>query len=122
MQADRVAANTVINKKRGPGTDADGILDELSTRQHLTPHLGVGDVVDEVVGRVGACPEAAGRALRWLELDRSRPVGRLKRGELIQLARAMYRLWSQALASAAGGAGSGARSGAGDGADETQPA
>jgi len=36
-----------------------------------------------------------------LELDGNRPIGRLKRGELIQFARGMYRLWAQALAAEA---------------------
>ena len=81
-----------------PGTDADGILKELTVRQHLTPHRPLGDVVTDLVERLGACPVAADRAISRLELDPSRPVGRLKRGELIQLARSMYRLWAQALA------------------------
>jgi hypothetical protein len=39
-----------------------------------------------------------------LELDGNRPIGRLKRGELIQFARGMYRLWAQALAAGASAA------------------
>ena len=80
-----------------PGTDADGILRELTTRQHLTPHRPVGQVVAETAERVGACMVAAERALERLQLDRGRSIGRLRRGELIQLARAMYRLWARAL-------------------------
>ena len=87
-----------VGGKQAPGTDADGVLRELTVRQHLTPHRPLGDVVAEIVGRVGACPVAAERALDRLELDRSRSIGRLKRGELIQLARGMYRLWCHALA------------------------
>ena len=81
-----------------PGTDADGILRELTTRQHLTPHRRVGEVVAETAERVGACPVAADRALERLQLDHGRSIGRLRRGELIQLARGMYRLWARALA------------------------
>jgi len=84
--------------KRVPGTDADGILNELTTRQHLTPHRALGQVMADIVEQTGACPEAADRALDRLELDRSRSIGRLRRGELIQLARSMYRLWASALA------------------------
>ena len=80
-----------------PGTDADGILRELTTRQHLTPHRPVGQVVAETAERVGACMGAADRALARLQLARSRSIGRLRRGELIQLARGMYRLWAKAL-------------------------
>jgi hypothetical protein len=91
--------------KRTPGTDAEGILEELSTRQHLTPHRQLGEAVAEIVEHVGACPEAASRAMAWLELDASQSIGRLRRSELIQLARAMYRHWSQAVAAAAPPAG-----------------
>ena len=80
-----------------PGTDADGILRELTTRQHLTPHRLVGQVVAETAERVGACMVAVERALDRLQLDRNRSIGRLRRGELIQLARGMYRLWARAL-------------------------
>lgn len=83
--------------RRTPGTDADGILRELSSSQHLTPHRPLGQVVGEIVDGVGACPAAANRAMSWLELDRGRSIGRLRRGELIQLARAMYRFWAQAI-------------------------
>ena len=84
--------------KQVPGTDADGILRELTVRQHLTPHRPLGDAVGDIIERVGACPEAAARAMGRLDLDPSRSIGRLKRGELIQLARGMYRLWSRSLA------------------------
>ena len=89
---------TIANRKTLPGIDSDGILRELSTRQHLTPHRRLSDVVSEIVENVGACPVAAERAMGRLELDGSRSIGRLKRSELIQLARSMYRYWSQALA------------------------
>ena len=81
-----------------PITDADGLLRELTVRQHLTPHRPLGQVVAEIVERVGACPVAADGAMTWLDLQPDRSIGRLKRGELSQLARSMHRLWSQALA------------------------
>ena len=84
-----------------PGMDADGILRELTVRQHLGPHRTLADVVAELIERTGACPVAAERAMQRLELDGNRPIGRLKRGELIQFARGMYRLWAQALAAEA---------------------
>jgi hypothetical protein len=80
-----------------PGTDADGILRELTIRQHLTPHRPVGLVLSDIVERIGACPVAADRAVSRLELDDSKSIGRLKRGELIQLARSIYRQWCQTL-------------------------
>ena len=92
LHADRV------HGKRTPGTDAEGILHELSTLQHLAPHRPLGEVVSEIVEKIGACPDAAAQAVAWLELDDSKSVGRLRRAELMQLARAMYRLWSHAIA------------------------
>ena len=94
-----------------PGTDADGILRELTTRQHLTPHRPVGQVVTETAERVGACLVAADRALERLQLDRGQSIGRLRRGELIQLARGMYRLWARALARDTAAADAGAADG-----------
>ena len=79
-----------------PTIDADEILRELTVRQHLAPDLPLAEVVAELVERSGACPVAAERAMERLELDGARPIGRLKRGELIQFARGMYRLWRSA--------------------------
>ena len=77
------------------GTDAEGILQELTTRQHLTPHRPLRDVVAETISSTGVCPVAADRAIDWLNLSPDRSVGRLRRGELIQLARSMYRFWTE---------------------------
>ncbi len=79
------------------GTDAEGILNELTTRQHLAPHRPLKDVVADVVGASGVCPAAAERSIAWLNLTPDGPVGRLRRGELIQLARSMYRFWMESL-------------------------
>jgi hypothetical protein len=78
--------------------DADGILQELTTRQHLGPHRPLAQVVSDMTDHTGVCPVAAERALEWLGLDASRPVGRLRRGELSQLARAVHRFWTRATA------------------------
>lgn len=83
--------------KANMGADADGILRELTILQHLMPHRRVAEVVGRVVERMGMCSLAAERAMWRLELDGTRSIGRLQRGELIQLARAMYRLWASAL-------------------------
>ena len=77
------------------GTDAEGILQELTTRQHLAPTRPLREVVAETIATTGVCPVAADRALAWLNLSGDRSVGRLKRGELIQLARSMYRFWTE---------------------------
>lgn len=95
-----------------PGTDAEGILRELTTRQHLAPHRTVGEVVAEVVQDVGVCPIAADRAVERLGLDGRRSMGRLRRAELSQLARAMHRYWTQSLAAPADGSAQRAATGA----------
>lgn len=78
--------------------DADRILSELSNRQYLNPHTAVTDVLAEVQQLLGFCPVAASTALGWLGLDPLRAIGRLRRSELIQLARSIHRFWLQALA------------------------
>jgi hypothetical protein len=76
--------------------DADRILKELTTRQYLAPHRPLKEVVAETVDATGVCPAAAERALNWINLTPERPVGRLRRSELIQLSRSMYRFWNEA--------------------------
>jgi hypothetical protein len=83
------------------GIDADGLLKELTTLQHLSPRKPLGQVVSQLVDRTAVCPVAADRALGWLGLDASRSVGRLRRGELSQLSRAIHRFWVRALAAEA---------------------
>jgi hypothetical protein len=87
--------STGKNVKHPLGTDAEGILQELTTRQHLTPHRPLREVVAETIASTGVCPAAADRALGWLNLSPDRSVGRLRRGELIQLSRSMYRFWTE---------------------------
>ena len=84
--------------KRRLASDADGILKELTTRQYLTPHRPLGQAVAEIVDQLGVCSQAADRAIAWLDLDRTRSIGRLRRGELMQLAHALHRFWIQAIA------------------------
>lgn len=81
-------------------SSAEQILDLLTTRQHLRPHQSIGEVAGIVINTLGACPIAVDRALSWLELSRSAPVGRLRRTELMQLARSIHRFWRAALGSA----------------------
>jgi hypothetical protein len=89
------------SSKHPLGTDAEGILEELTTRQHLTPQRTLGEVVAETVESAGVCPDAAKRALTWLNLSPDRSIGRLRRGELIQLARSMYRFWLESVSTSA---------------------
>ena len=89
-----------LRRLRSP--DSDDILAELTNRQHMNPHAALADVLAEASRAVGFCPEAATRATGWLELDPGTAVGRLRRTELTQLARCIYRFWRQSLAPAAG--------------------
>jgi hypothetical protein len=75
---------------------AQEILSTLSEWQYLRPHRPLADVVADAVSKLGVCPDAAGAALRRLDLDASRAVGRLRATELNQLARCISRLWEQA--------------------------
>ena len=75
--------------------DSDTILEVLTRRQHLKPHVSLKDVLRETIEEVGCCPEAVKRAMEWLQLDWARPIGRLRRTELTQLARSIYRMWRQ---------------------------
>jgi hypothetical protein len=76
-------------------TDADDILHELTTRQHLTPGRPLKDIVAETVATTGVCAAASERALGWLNMSEDTPIGRLRRSELIQLARSMHRFWTE---------------------------
>ena len=80
--------------------DSDRILQDLTTRQFLKPHGRVEDVLAASADALGFCPRAASHAVRWLELDLSQSVGRLRRTELTQLARSIHRFWRLATAAA----------------------
>jgi len=81
-------------------SDPDAILSDLSTRQYLSPHQPLGDVLAAAQNKLGFCPAAAETASRWLSLDPRQAIGRLRRTELIQLARSIHRFWRQKLESA----------------------
>ena len=84
-------------------TDFHTLLDVLSIRQYLTPHEPTGRSLKIVIDELGVCPRAVGQAIDWLHLDPLRAIGRLRRTELMQLARALHRFWlEQSPAPAAG--------------------
>jgi hypothetical protein len=74
---------------------SQSILEELSARQHLRPHLALKKVLAEMREQILFSPKAAQAAIEWLGLDESRAIGRLRRAELIQLARSIYRFERQ---------------------------
>src|SRR4051794_462583 len=78
--------------------DSGEILNDLTARQHLFPHRVLSHVLAESAGEIGFCPSAADRAVAWLQLDGGASIGRLRRTELAQLARCVYRFWRQTLA------------------------
>lgn len=77
-------------------TDSDTILAFLTTRQHLHPHARLDQVMTDTIERFACCAIAVARALEWLRLDGGSAIGRLRRSELVQLARVIHRFWSQA--------------------------
>ncbi|HYO10245.1 MAG TPA: hypothetical protein VER17_14855 [Tepidisphaeraceae bacterium] len=76
-------------------SDFEKLLEALTTRQHLAPHEPVAATLANAVDSLGVCPEAVRQALQWLQLDGAQKVGRLRRTELMQLARSVHRYWRQ---------------------------
>jgi hypothetical protein len=90
----------VSNNLGGSPVNADVsvILTYLTGRQHVHPHASVGDVLRETTDQLGCCPIAIDRALDWLHVDSSIAIGRLRRSEVMQLANAVHRFWTQSTA------------------------
>lgn len=76
-------------------TDSDAILAFLTTRQHLHPHARLDQLMSDTIDHFACCPQAVERSLEWLKLDGAQVIGRLRRSELVQLARVIHRFWSQ---------------------------
>ena len=72
------------------------IVDALQKQQFLRPHQMMSQAVSEAGQTARFCPQAADRALRWLDLNADKPIGRLRLSELLQLARSIQRFWRQA--------------------------
>lgn len=71
--------------------DADVLLDELSDRQFLVPRKSLGDVLLDATHKLHLCPQATTRSLSWLGINRDVLIGRMRRTELVQLARCLSR-------------------------------
>ncbi|MGB7158655.1 MAG: hypothetical protein WBD40_11350 [Tepidisphaeraceae bacterium] len=76
-------------------SECETLLEALSTRQHLRPHERLADALSCASADLGVCPSAIDAAMRWLDLDPARSIGRLRRTELMQLARSIHRFWRQ---------------------------
>jgi hypothetical protein len=75
--------------------DFQNLLDALTERQHLSPHEPLAQSLARTVDCLGVCPGAIDEATRWLAIDPSISIGRLRRTELNQLARSIHRFWRQ---------------------------
>ena len=75
---------------------SEAILESLSTQQYLRPHQSIGEALGLASESVGFCPGAAEQAMKWLGVDGSQAIGRLRRTELTQLARSIERYWRRA--------------------------
>src|ERR671912_235619 len=86
------------------GTGFDDLLDALSTQQYLSPHEPLEQALARTADALGVCPQAVSHAVAWLQVNPSTPIGRLRRTELMQLARSIHRFWRQAGSGAAAAA------------------
>ena len=76
-------------------SEFDQILNVLTTQQHLFPHASVRDALTRLVAELAVCPDAVHQSIAWLQLDAQKSIGRLRRTELMQLARTIHRVWTQ---------------------------
>jgi len=82
-------------------SELDDLLNALTTTQHLSPHEPLAQSLARTSDALGVCPQAVSHALAWLQVDPATPIGRLRRTELMQLARSIHRFWRQPGAAAA---------------------
>ncbi len=81
-------------------SELDDLLEALTTAQYLSPHEPLAASLARTVDALGVCPQAVNHAVAWLAVDAATPIGRLRRTELMQLARSVHRFWRQAGAAA----------------------
>jgi ribosomal protein S13 len=76
---------------------AERIADALSGQQHLQPRQTVREALEIIIIKLGICPAAAREAVESLQIEPTRSIGRLRRTELMQLARTIHRFWRQSV-------------------------
>lgn len=76
---------------------AELVLSTLTARQHVRPHGAVGEELLQVCTALGICPVTAERAAKWLEVPADQKLGRLRRTQVVQLARCLHRFSRHAL-------------------------
>ena len=67
----------------------------LQKQQFVRPHQTVLQALLGVGQEVRLCPTAVERAMNWLQIDAQKAIGRLRKSELLQLARSIQRFWRQ---------------------------
>jgi hypothetical protein len=77
---------------RGGERPSRDVLSLLTQRQHTNPHEPLAVTVETIINELNYCSSAIERVIRKLELDTLRPVGRLRRAELLQLGATIQRL------------------------------
>src|SRR5687767_11135726 len=73
----------------------DDLLNALTAQQYLSPHEPLARALARTADALGVCPDAVSQAVAWLGANPSTSVGRLRRTELMQLARSIHRFWRQ---------------------------
>jgi hypothetical protein len=85
-------------------SELDDLLNALTTAQYLSPHEPLAASLARTVDALGVCPQAVNQAVAWLAVDPATAIGRLRRTEVMQLARSIHRFWRQPGAAPAAGA------------------
>ena len=88
-------------------SELDDLMSALTTAQYLNPHEPLAQSLARTGDALGVCPQAVNHALAWLAVDPATPIGRLRRTELMQLARSIHRFWRQPGAAAVAAAATG---------------
>jgi hypothetical protein len=71
------------------------IVQALQRQQFVRPHQAVPRALEIAGIEVGFCRTVAKQAMAWLQIDAQTCIGRLRRSELLQLARSLHRIWRQ---------------------------
>lgn len=81
---------------------AEMIQEALMRHQYLRPHQPLRTVLADVASEFAVAPDVVNRTMDWLGVDATRPIGRVRRSELTQLARSLHRHWRQPVAKPVG--------------------
>src|SRR3954470_21378603 len=77
-------------------SELDDLLNALTTAQYVSPHEPLSQSLSRTADALGVCPQAVNHAVAWLQVDPATPIGRLRRAEIMRLARSIHRFWRQA--------------------------